>query len=126
MRAPLAPPRAKSWTPIYLWADPTYAGGDRMHFAMEADEYPPPPQTWAYVLELLHVPTGVMGAPPVGTQWHVLLKGTLVLDLPTFRTEDGRAGYQFAFTVTPEVPEPAGLGTLAVVVACMRRALRRT
>ncbi len=121
IRAPLAPAESKTWSPIYLWADPSYAGGDVMHFAMEADQGYAPPKDRPYTLELLAVPVGVQGAPPVGTQWAVPLNDTLVLTLPTYRTDNGLTGYQFGFTVGAQMPEPASLAVLVLVLGTTRR-----
>ncbi len=87
-----------------------------MHFALEADNTYAPPGNRPYTLELLAVPAGVQGAPPVGTTWPVPLDRTLVLTLPTYQTEDGLTGYQFGFTAGAEVPEPATAVLLAFAV----------
>jgi len=118
-RAPLAPDESKTWTPICVWADPTY-GGEQMAFSMEADADNPPPADRHYLLELLTVPDGVIGAPPEGTVWPLSLDRLFTLVLPAYRTDDGLTGYQFAYTVTA-VPEPEAALLLALLFLLPRR-----
>jgi hypothetical protein len=122
-RAPITPDEGKTWSPIFVWADPIY-GGELMAFSMEADADNPPPVDRRYFLELLTVPDGVTGAPPEGTVWSLPLDQLLTLILPTYRTADGRTGYKFAYTVMP-VPEPGTLTGLGLVALFLRRPRRR-
>ncbi len=98
-RAPMAPDESKTWSPIHLWATPGAYGDDTMTLLIQgaADVTPPPNRT--YTLELLYVPPGVTGAPPVGTTWDVPPDEPFTVTVPTFATDDGREGYQFALTV---------------------------
>lgn len=103
----------KVWSPLHVWAAPDYLF-DTMYFSMEADQYYAPPENRGYYLELLDVPAGVKNAPPVGTVWEVPRQGTFTIALPVFRTDDGLLGYQFSFTISPVIPEPAALGFLCL------------
>lgn len=111
VRAVPGPDEAKTWASIYVWADVTYTG-DVMPFSLEPDGAEPPPLDRQYLLELLAVPDGVSGAPPVGTVW-VLPYELFTLMLPAWPTDNGLTGYQFAFTMTA-VPEPTSLLFVAV------------
>jgi hypothetical protein len=122
IRAPLAPDESKTWDSIYVWADPIYTG-DVMPFSMEADDTYPPPADRTYLLELLIVPDGVVGAPAVGTVWELPLNQVFTLLLPTWWSDTGLDSYRFAFTITA-APEPAGLAGLVVVMLFSRRASR--
>ena len=90
---------------------------------MEPDADNPPPTDRHYMLELLQVPDGVVGAPPEGTVWPLPLDRLFTLVLPAYRTDDGRTGYRFAYTVTA-VPEPATMTALALTALFLRRATR--
>ncbi len=123
LRAPLAPDESKTWDSIYIWADPIYSG-EVMPFSMQADAANPPPTNRTYLLELLAVPDGVIGAPPVGTVWHLPQSDLFTLFLPTWRSFNGLDSYHFAFTMTA-APEPGTLDALAVAVLFLRRKFRR-
>ncbi len=83
---------------------------------------------WCESLVTSIAPSGISGAPPVGTTWEVPLDELFVITVPTYRWfPDGPDdpvdphGYQFSFTVTA-TPEPAGLvlfGT--IMLAGLRR-----
>lgn len=90
------PAGERVWWPICFWADPLYTA-PTMQFAMVPDDYMLPPPDRAYTLELLHVPDGASGAPPVGTTWNVPADAPFTLVLPTFATNEGLDGYWFAF-----------------------------
>ncbi len=124
LRAPLAPDESKTWDSIYVWADPIYSS-ELMPFSMEADDVNPPPADRRYRLELLAVPSGVIGAPPVGTVWELPLGQGFTLLLPTWRSYTGLDTYRFAFTITA-APEPGTFGALALVLLSLRGALRRS
>ncbi len=99
---------------MYVWAAPTYTG-DLMYFSMAADTLFEPPSDRRYLLELLGIPEGMVGAPPVGTVWELPLGGTtFTLELPTYRTIDGLESYRFAFTITAVIPEPNSAALLLV------------
>jgi hypothetical protein len=94
-RAPLAPNESKTFAPLYVWVGPTYTE-PTMTLEVYADDVLIPPADRTYTLELLYVPPGITGAPPVHTVWTLPLSGTFYLPLPAWRTEDGLTGYQFA------------------------------
>jgi hypothetical protein len=119
LRAPLDPNESKTWDSLYVWADPTYSG-ELMPFSMEADDANPPPVDRAYLLELLAVPDGVIGAPPVGTVWQLPLNELVTIFVPTWRSFNGLDSYRFAFTVTA-TPEPGTLIALAAMALFCRR-----
>lgn len=118
-RAVLTPDVAKVWVPIYVWADLTYPG-DQMAFSIEPDYGWPPPKTGSYTLELLAVPFGIEGAPPVGTVWSVPTDRLLTLVLPAYPTDKGEDGYKFALSMTL-TPEPAAALALVLLALCARR-----
>lgn len=120
-RAPLAPEQSKTWSPIHLWADPLAYHEKTMLLSLEAAKDAKPPDNRRYELELLYVPAGVIGAPPVGTVWQLPLDRAFSVEVPTYKTTDGRTGYRFGFTVHA-VPEPA---SAAAAVAGVLIALRR-
>ena len=125
----LMPDESKVWDPIALWATLEYEPAT-MSMAFEADPYYLPPADRDYILELLSVPDGISGAPPVGTTWEVPLDELFVITVPTYRwSPDGPDdpvdphGYLFSFTITA-APEPAGLvlfGTI-MLMGLRRRA----
>ena len=120
-RAPLSPTESKTWTGLYLWANPDYYGETRMALSIAGDGTAPPPDDRKYVLQLVYVPKEIDNAPPVGTTWQVVQGETLTVEVPTYATHYGLDGYQFEFTVSEVVPEPAtGLG-LALMVLVLRR-----
>lgn len=119
-RAPLAAHASKTFTPIHLWADPYAYGLPRMSLSIAPDPTLMPPGDRAYTVELLYVPDGISGAPPVGTVWELELDKTLTIDVPTFATYDGMEGYRFAFTISA-VPEPGSLAGLLLGLLCVRR-----
>lgn len=92
-----------------------------MFLSLNADPLNMPPANWQYTLELLYVPPGISGAPPVGTTWDVPLDRTFTVSVPTFASHDGLLGYRFAFSVYA-VPEPAAaLGLTAALPFLTRR-----
>ncbi len=99
LRAPLAWDESMTWSRLYLWADVEY-GGEEMPFAMEVDEFYPPPADREYLLELVAVPDQVVGAPEVGTVWTLSLDELFFILLPVHLAYDGLTGYEFAFTIT--------------------------
>jgi hypothetical protein len=123
-RTPPGKNESRVWDAVYVWAAPQYTQ-DRMWFSLAADTLFPPPRERQYLLELIDVPTWVTGAPAEGTVWEVPPGGTaLTLELPAVRTSSGLSGYQFRFTITPAIPEPAGLALsgLAGLLLLVRRA----
>lgn len=96
MRAPLELVDEKVWQPICVWADPIYIG-ETIDFSFELYELSPPYGERTYELELIAVPEGVDGAPPVGTVWTVEIGVETTMTIPVYRTEVGLEGYQFAF-----------------------------
>jgi hypothetical protein len=120
-RAPLAPGASKTWGPIFVWALEEYYQQPTMVFGFEPDLAAVPPTDWTYTVELLYVPSGIAGAPAVGTAWDVDPTASareLEITVPTFYASDGFNGYQFAFTMTRPVPEPATIALLSVVAIC--------
>jgi hypothetical protein len=123
-RAPLGADGSQTWSPLYLWANPEAYTDETMFLSIEPAADAVPPSNRHYSLELLYVPDGVTGAPPVGTVWDVQPDHALVVEVPTYKSDDGRTGYQFAFTVGA-VPEPAPvLAVAAALLAAGRRATR--
>ncbi len=118
-RAPLAPGQTKVWEPIHLWAHPEYYGQETMSISFLADAAFPPPIDYAYTLELLYVPPGMINAPPVGTQWPIT-DGALTVTVPTYASYDGMGAYQFALRISP-IPEPAAGALLALAAGALRR-----
>lgn len=94
-RAPLTPQESKTFAPIYVWVGPTYTN-PTMTLEVEADDVLIPPADRTYTLELLYVPPGITGAPPVHTVWPLSLTAPFQLTLPAWPTDDGLTGYQFA------------------------------
>ena len=94
------PDQSKTWDTFYFWAKPEY-NQETMYLSLKSHElYPPPPER-EYLLELLVVPDGVVGAPEVGTVWELPLGSEVfTLGFPTFKTENGLEGYKFSFTIT--------------------------
>ena len=117
-RKPMTPAESKTWV-IYLWADPDIYDETRMTISVEAGA-PVPPAERTYSLELLYVPDGISNAPPLGTTWELVVGETLMVEVPTYKTDNGLAGYQFAFTASA-VPEPASLRGLLGGRALLRR-----
>jgi hypothetical protein len=115
-RGELGASEAKIWSPLHVWATP-YFIFDTMYFSMEGDLLYPPPIDRRYYLELLAVPEDAKDPPPVGTLWEVPRQGVFTIALPVFRTDNGLLGYQFSFTVSPVVPEPASLGWFSLGIA---------
>jgi len=103
MRGLPAPEGAITIAPIHVWADPIYSE-DVMSFALAPNTIHVPPANRRYRLTLTYVPPGIVGAPPVGTHWALSPTKEFKVDLPVYRTEDGTQGYQFALSVSPEVP----------------------
>jgi len=130
IRALPAPLEGKTWDPLYVWAYPSYASAS-MYFSMQArytlcDGEPQsraayPPANRHYLLELVGVPAGVVGAPPVGTVWEVPVGPTFTLTLPTYRTTNGLEGYRFAFTMTESsaIPGVSEWGLVAMTLLGM-------
>jgi len=112
-----APEESKTWDSLYVWAFDAYTP-EMMYFSLIADmtllcegrtadqAVAPPPSNRRYLLELLSVPEGVVGAPPVGFIWELPVGSLFTLDLPTYRTNNGLEGYRFAFTITRVVTLP--------------------
>ena len=106
-RAPLAQDVAMTYSPIGLWAEPGFAN-DTMFLSVKADTLFPPPTDREYSLELLYVPEEIEDAPAVGTVWTLPTDGSIFeIEMPTFRSDTGEGTYQFAFTASAAVPEPA-------------------
>jgi hypothetical protein len=119
-RAPLTPEQSQTWVPLYLWANPDAYQLETMFLSIEPAGDAAPPADRSYWLELLSVPAGIDGAPPVGTIWDVQPGEPLTVEVPTFATYDGLGGYQFAFTVGA-VPEPGGWLALLAGALWLRR-----
>ena len=96
----------RTWERICVWAAPSYVQST-MHFSLLAESSLPAERK--YLLELMSVPDGVVGAPSVGTVWELPLLGYFTLPLPTYRTTEGLTGYQFALTITEAEPGPGDL-----------------
>jgi hypothetical protein len=96
----MAPGETKTWTPLHLWARSGHTS-PMMSLGTLPSATMPPPSDREYLLELLYVPVGVEGAPPVGTCWEISSKGPFLLEVPSYWTAgDGRLSYRFAFTVS--------------------------
>ncbi len=124
----------RSWDSLYVWAYPTYAS-ETMHFSLSgrvarcgdhAARVTPGPTERRYLLQLLHVPAIVSGAPPVGAVWDLPLSGDFTLALPAYRSTNGLTGYRFSFTITEastlmgdfDRNDDVDLDDYAVLVAC--------
>lgn len=107
VRKPLAPDESKTWSPLYLWATPAYVGTS-MNFALQPYDAGMPPTNRRYSIQLVYVPPGVTGAPPVGTSWQVPCYAPFLVPVPTYATTDGLTGYQFAMTFSAEQGPCAG------------------
>jgi predicted CXXCH cytochrome family protein len=68
-----------------------------------------PPLDRQYLLEVISVPEGVVGGPPVGYVWELSPTTQSWIQLPNYRTDNGLEGYQFAFTVTEAEAGPGDL-----------------
>jgi hypothetical protein len=97
----MSPIESKTWAPLHLWANPDIYEPNTMTLSIEPASDVPPPADRTYTLELLYVPDGVQGAPPVGTTWSVPPDQIFMIDVPTFMTYDGLEGYRFAFKIWP-------------------------
>lgn len=97
-RAAVLVPEGKHWSPIHMWADPSFS---EPVFWIEFEPWPGNPPDRHYTLELLYVPPGVVGAPPVGTVWTIPPAQNYRVELPPYRTTDGMSGYRLAFDVSP-------------------------
>ncbi len=114
-RSPLGREESKTWEPMCVWAGSSYPSS-LMYFTMRPGAFTkcdkdsllssPPPRDRRYLLELIQVPDGVVGAPEVGTVWELPLDNSLTVTLPTYKTTDGLTGYQFAITITEAAPGP--------------------
>ena len=100
-----------TWSPIHVWANQDF-WLDTMSFSLKFDEYFGAPEDRDFVLELLFVPPGMIGAPGVGTQWAMPKTGTLTVSMPTYAAKEGEGGYRFSVTMLATVPEPATLCVL--------------
>ena len=100
-RAPLLPTESQTWSPVYFWANPDAYTYEWMYLSLQPATDVPPPANRDYTLELLYVPEGVEGAPPVGMTWHIPPNEDFMIELPTFTAYDGLEGYRLAFTVGP-------------------------
>ena len=98
-RAPIDLDEAVVWSPLHVHATTSYEP-DTMFFSMVAWEFYPPPPNREYTLELLYVPEGVEGAPPVGTTWDVPVDGTFSIEIPTYRSLSSAGAYRFSFTMS--------------------------
>jgi hypothetical protein len=101
---PLTDEESTAWSPIYLWATPDYVG-PQMALAFKPVDGYVPPSNRTYTVELLYVPPGVNGAPPVGTRWTIVPLNQTQLPVPAFRTNDPLTSYRFSFTIS-RVPDP--------------------
>jgi len=110
---------SKTWENLYVWAYPSHSSNTMyvsfladMTFLCEgrtASRLDPPPMDRRFLLELLSVPDGVVGAPPVGRIWALPRGPLFTIALPTYRTTNGLTGYRFSFTITEAEPEPGDL-----------------
>jgi hypothetical protein len=107
MRAPMNPGEQKTWSRLYLWADPSYTGAT-MSLAVSANVFQMPPAGWQYTLELVGVPKDIYYPPGAPHAWAVPLDRELRVPVLTYATTSPLDAYEFRFTVNA-VPEPAGL-----------------
>ncbi|MFH1110609.1 MAG: multiheme c-type cytochrome [Planctomycetota bacterium] len=117
---------AKTWAPLCVWAAPSYASA-WMYLTFQASATRPPPTNRRYQIQLIEVPSGVSGTPPVGTIWAIPAVGQITVSLPTYRASNGLTGYRFAFTMTAAQPDPGDLDNdgdidaadLAIFLRCL-------
>lgn len=125
IREPLASDESMTWEPIHVWADPElFEGGETMAFTIWADPGGTVPNNRVYAVELLAVPDGIENAPEIGSTWNIVGQDPLTIEMPTFMSDNGFAGYQFAFHVSSIVPEPGaamGLALLGAIALKRRR-----
>jgi hypothetical protein len=100
---------SKTWF-LYTWID-TEHPEPVSWFALGWLSSSPPPDLLV-TITLLAKPVGIMEGPAVGTVWNLSAKPYGGVQLPPFKTSDGREGYLFALTATV-IPEPASLVILA-------------
>ncbi len=112
----------KTWL-FYTWID-SRLEGEVPWFALGWVSPWGAPSDIGVTITLLKKPDGVSGGPALGTTWDLSAKPFGGVQLPPFKTSDGREGYLFALTATV-VPEPSSLLALSAGLAGMAGALRR-
>ena len=99
-----------------------------MFLSMQNVDWVPCPLNRTYTLELLYVPEGIEGAPPVGTTWEVPADGPFNIELPTYRALSSAGAYRFSFTISPvnlsdacdfDADEDVDLADYAFISDCM-------
>lgn len=91
-----------TWTNIYMWVPPIFEA-DEMEFNVDGRFN----KDLTFTLRLEAVPSGVTGAPAVGTSWELPKDSSFELLLPVHKTDDGLTGYRFSLTMTNPAPPGA-------------------
>ncbi|BCW99001.1 MAG: hypothetical protein KatS3mg024_1828 [Armatimonadota bacterium] len=111
---------SKTWF-LYTWID-TEHPEPVSWFALGWLSSSPPPDLLV-TITLLAKPEGITEGPAVGTAWNLSAKPYGGVQLPPFKTSDGREGYLFALTATV-IPEPASLPVIAAGLAVIGGVMR--
>jgi hypothetical protein len=112
----------RTWT-VYCWADPSLPS-DLTYISFTWLCARTAPAWLSVTLRLAAKPAGVTGGPAVGTMWNLSAQSDAGVQLPVFRTSDGREGYVFDFTATV-IPEPSSLLAILASLGGFGMLLRR-
>ena len=110
---PLASGQTKTWQ-IYVWSTPDMpADYEAASLVMNRMDAIALTNDFQFQLRLLSKPESVSGGPDVGTVWNLdSPTPDLQVSFPTYRTDNGLAGYHFELSATA-APEPSSLAVLA-------------